>query len=119
MSVRDPSLTTRSRLRAHTESVPAPRPLDEFDRLLGADPDGTAPGALACFEPRLPGDPASAALDALIARYRERWAEYWGEIGDHLRGLEADGRITVDHRSGLVRDAATGEVLYALPNEPR
>jgi hypothetical protein len=99
--------------------VPAPRPLDDLDRLLGADPEGTAPGALACFEPQLPGDAAGVALDALLARYRERWSEYWGDVGDELRVLEADGRVSVDRRSGLVCDAATGAPLYELPGGER
>jgi len=96
--------------------VPGPRPLDDLDRLLGADPEGHAAGALGCFEPQLPGDAAGVALDALLLRYRERWSEYWGEVGDTLRVMEADGRLTVDRRSGVVCDAATGAPLHQLPS---
>ncbi len=86
-----------------------PRPLDALDRLLGADPEGTAAGATGYFLPELPQPNVVDA--ALRARYDERWAEYWGPIGDRIRVLEADGVITVDPLTRAVHDAATKRAL--------
>jgi hypothetical protein len=92
-----------------------PRPLDELDRILGADPDGSARGALGCYEPTLPRDASARAQLALASRYRERWNDYWGEVGDALRLLEADGVVVVDRRRGALCDARTGDLLTAPP----
>jgi hypothetical protein len=90
-----------------------PRPLDELDRLLGADPDGTVAGALGCYEPKLPV--AAAFDDAVRRRYDERWADYWGEVGDRLRVLEADGQVALDRRRGAVLDPVSGRPLTNPP----
>jgi hypothetical protein len=90
-----------------------PRAIDALDRLLGADPDGTADGALGCYEPRLP---APDAIDAAVrGRYDERWREYWGAVGDRLRLLEADGVVVLDRGRGVVCDVATGRPLLQPP----
>lgn len=88
-----------------------PRPIDAIDRLLGADPDGDLAGAIACFEPKLPADAVEAATAALLDRYRCRWSEYWGSVGDQLRLLESEGLVTIDRERGVVRVASSGEPL--------
>ena len=63
-----------------------PRPLDDLDRRLGADPHERDRGLLACFEPRLPAqaDVDAALWDALRIRADERAREWNGPIGDTL-----------------------------------
>jgi hypothetical protein len=90
-----------------------PRPLDELDRHLGADPHERDRGLLACFEPHLPSqaevDPA--LWDALRIRADERTREWSGPIGAGLRALAEARVVTLDPWSGLVRDPRTGTAL--------
>ena len=90
-----------------------PRPLDDLDRRLGADPVEEARGLLACFLPRLPaqGDVDAALWDALRIRADERSREWKGPIGDRVRAFEGSGVIRIDPWSGLLRDPATGQAL--------
>ncbi len=95
-----------------------PRPLDELDSLLGADAEAAAAHALGHFEPYLPMDAAEAAFEALVARYRLRWSEYWGPVGERIRTLEADGLIRVDRARGRHRrrrvESAAAEPATAM-----
>lgn len=98
---------------------PEPRPLDELDSVLGADSVAAAAHVLGHFEPYLPTDAAEAAFDALVARYRLRWNEYWGPVGERIRMLEADGLIRVDRARGVIVDAASDQPLQVLPSSSR
>ena len=91
-----------------------PRPLDELDRQVGADPDAPL-GALACFEPRLPNraDSDEATWSAMRQRFDERWREHRGPIGDRVRALELAGILVVDRRTGVLLDPTTGHPVAA------
>ncbi len=99
----------------HSAEVPIrwPRPLDDLDRRLGADPEERARGLLACFEPRLPpqADVDAALWEALRIRADERALEWSGPIGEALRALDHSKVVTLDPWSGLLRDPRTGRAL--------
>lgn len=87
--------------------------MDELDTVLGADPSAGTRRALGHFEPRLPSAAAEAAFDALVERYKLRWAEYWGPVGERVRVLEAEGVICVE--GGVILDARSHEPVTSLP----
>ncbi len=90
-----------------------PRPLDDLDRRLGADPEERDRGILACFSPSLPAqtDVDAALWDALRIRSDERAREWRGPIGERLRTLDQAEVIRIDPWSGLLRDPRTGRAL--------
>ena len=93
-----------------------PRPLDELDRYLGADPHERDRGLLACFEPTLPAqaDVDPALWEALRIRADERAHEWNGPIGPRLRALDDARVVTLDPWSGLVHDPRTASRSTAL-----
>ena len=81
-----------------------PKTINDFDVMLGADPEGASHGYVGYFKPVLPERPAGmndATWTRLQARFNERMTEYT-DTADKMDHLIHDGQIRIE--KGVIVD---------------
>jgi hypothetical protein len=65
-------------------------------------------GSVVLFEPRLPARESCRPDEwgRIVARYDERWREWWGPVGDEIRARAAAKEVSLDPVTGVIRTSS-------------